>query len=139
MSLLLDTNVVSELRKGSRADARVLTWFSAVPEEDVYLSVLVIGELRRGIEQVRGKDARQAQALERWLHGLTQQHGDRILAVDQRVADEWGRFSARRSTSPVDVLMAATARVHQLTLVTRNTRDVAWTGVAYLNPFVRPI
>ena len=138
MSLLLDTNIVSELRKGSRADRRVRAWFDAQSESDLYLSVLVIGELRRGVEHVRGKDARQAQALERWLQRLTRQHADHILPVDLRVADEWGRFSARRSAPPVDVLMAATARVHQLTLVTRNTRDIAWTGVAHLNPFERP-
>ena len=138
MSVLLDTNIVSELRKGARAHARVRAWFAAQHEADLHLSVLVIGELRRGVEQVRSKDARQAQALERWLQRLTRLHADRILPVDARVADEWGRFSARRSDSPIDVLMAATARVHQLTLVTRNTRDVAWTGVAHLNPFERP-
>ena len=136
--MLLDTNIVSELRKGERADARVRAWFATQPEADLYLSVLVIGELRRGVERVRSKDARQAQALERWLQRLTRLHADRILPVDARVADEWGRFSVRRSASPIDVLMAATARVHQLTLVTRNTRDVAWTGVGHLNPFERP-
>ena len=136
--MLLDTNIVSELRKGERADARVRAWFATLPEADIHLSVLVIGELRRGLERVRSKDARQAQALERWLQRLTRLHADRILPVDARVADEWGRFSARRSASPIDVLMAATAGVHQLTLVTRNTRDVAWTGVAHLNPFERP-
>ena len=138
MSVLLDTNVVSELRKGDRADERVRAWFAAVPEVDIHLSVLVVGELRRGIEAVRGRDARQAQVLERWLQRLTRQHADRILPVDRRVAEEWGRFSARRQVSPVDVLMAATAKVHELTLVTRNVRDVAWTGVDFLNPFERP-
>ena len=138
MSLLLDTNIVSELRKGERADVRVREWFATVAEEDLHLSVLVIGELRRGIERVRSRDTRQAQALERWLQRLVRQHTNRILPVDQRIADEWGRFSARRSVAPVDVLMAATARVHQLMLVTRNTRDIAWTGVAHLNPFERP-
>ena len=138
MSVLLDTNIVSELRKGERADARVRAWFATQPEADIHLSVLVIGELRRGVERVRARDARQAEALERWLQRLTRLHADRILPVDARVADEWGRFSARRNASPIDVLMAATARAHQLTLVTRNTRDVAWTGVAHLNPFERP-
>lgn len=137
MSVLLDTNVVSELRKGNRADARVRAWFATVPDADIHLSVLVVGELRRGIERIRLKDSRQADVLERWLQRLTRQHADRILPVDRRIADEWGRFSAERNASPVDVLMAATARVHELTLVTRNTRDVAWTGVACLNPFER--
>ena len=135
MSLLVDTNVVSELRKGARADTRVRTWFASVANADLHLSVLVVGELRRGIERVRPKDAKQAAALERWLQRLVREHSDRILPVDRRVAEQWGRFAAERNGSPVDVLMAATAVVHELVLVTRNTRDVAWTGVACLNPF----
>jgi hypothetical protein len=137
VSLLLDTNIVSELRKGERAHPRVRAWFEAVADREIHLSVLVVGELRRGIERVRAKDATQATALERWLQRLTREHADRILPVDRRVAEQWGRFSAERNGSPVDVLMAATARVHELVLVTRNTRDVAWTGVACLNPFER--
>ena len=135
MSLLLDTNVVSELRKGERTHPRVRAWFESVADTDLHLSVLVVGELRRGIERVRAKDAKQATALERWLQRLTREHADRILPVDRRVAEQWGRFSAERNGSPVDVLMAATAFVHELVLVTRNTRDVAWTGVACMNPF----
>lgn len=137
MSLLRDTNVVSKLRKGARADVRVRAWFAGVDDREIYLSVLVIGELRRGIERIRGRDAAQAQSLERWLTRLTRQHADRILPVDRRVADQWGRFSSARSASPVDTLMAATAHVHDLTLVTRNVRDVVWTGVACLSPFER--
>ncbi len=135
MSLLLDTNVVSELRKGARADAHVRSWFDSVDEAEVYLSVLVIGELRRGIESIRRKDAVQSQALERWLQRLTRQHAERILPVDRRVAEEWGRFSSLRNVSPVDTLMAASAHIHEMTLVTRNVRDVEWTGVPCLNPF----
>ena len=135
MSLLLDTNVVSELRKGARANARVRAWFESVDDTDLHVSVLVVGELRRDIERVRTKDAGQAAALERWLQRLTREHGERILPVGRRVAEQWGRFSAARNGSPVDVLMAATAMVHELVLVTRNTPDVAWTGVACLNPF----
>ena len=137
MSLLLDTNVVSELRKGVRANVHVRAWFAGVDDSEIYLSVLVIGELRRGIEGIRRRDVAQAQALERWLVRLTRQHEDRILPVDRRVADQWGRFSSARSASPVDTLMAATARIHDMTLVTRNVRDVVWTGVACLNPFER--
>jgi toxin FitB len=139
VSLLLDTNIVSELRKGKRADPRVRTWFASVAETDLHLSVLVVGELRRGIERVRARDPRQATALERWLQRLTREHADRILPVDRRVAEQWGRFSAQRSGSPVDVLLAATAWVHELVLVTRNTPHVAWTGVSCLNPFETPI
>ena len=137
MSLLLDTNVVSELRKGERANPRVRAWLESVADAELHLSVLVIGELRRGIERVRAKDATRATALERWLHRLTREHADRILPVDRRVAEQWGRFSAQRNDSPVDVLMAATALVHELVLVTRNTRHVQWTGVPCLNPFER--
>lgn len=137
MSFLLDTNVVSELRKGDRMDARVRTWFDEVVAEDLHLSVLVVGELRRGIERIRQKDATQAEALERWLQRVTRDHVDRILTVNRRVAEEWGRLSAQRSGSPVDLLMAATARVHELVLVTRNTRHIAWTGVPCVNPFAR--
>lgn len=135
MSLLVDTNIVSELRKGNRADARVLAWFQAVKTEDLYLSVLVVGELRRGIESVRRRDPKQAVALDRWLTRITRDHGDRILPVDGRVADQWGRLTAKRPGSVIDSLMAATALVHGLVLVTRNLKDVAWTGVSCLNPF----
>ena len=135
MSLLLDTNVLSELRKGNRANARVRGWFAGVSSEEIHLSVLVVGELRRGIERIRARDARQAAALERWLTRVVTDHGERILPVDRRVADQWGRLSAVRPVSVVDTLLAATALVHGLVLVTRNVSDVAWTGVSYLNPF----
>jgi predicted nucleic acid-binding protein len=135
VSLLLDTNVLSELRKGARANARVREWFAGVADDEIHLSVLVVGELRRGIERIRRRDARQAVALERWLGRVVREHAPRILAVDGRVAEEWGRLTAERPGSLVDTLMAATARVHGLVLVTRNTRDVAWTGVPHLNPF----
>jgi len=135
VSLLLDTNVVSELRKGLRANPSVQAWFEGVAEDEIHLSVLVVGELRRGVEMVRRRDPRQAAALERWLGRIVKEHAARILPVDGRVAEEWGRLTARRSASVVDTLMAATARVHNLVLVTRNTDDVAWTGVPHLNPF----
>lgn len=138
MSLLLDTNVVSELRKGSRANPRVRAWLEGIADEEIHLSVLVIGELRRGIELVRRRDVRQAIALERWLGRVVNDHADRILPVDHRVAEEWGRLSARRPASVVDTMMAATALVHGLILVTRNVRDVGWTGVSCVNPFENP-
>lgn len=135
MSLLLDTNVVSELRKGARAHPRVRAWFGDVADEEIHLSVLVVGELRRGVETIRRRDPGQAVSLERWLGRVVKDHAARILPIDGRVAEEWGRLTALRPASVVDALMAATARVHGLVLVTRNTRDVAWTGVPHLNPF----
>lgn len=108
---------------------------ASVDDEDLGLSVLVIGEIRRGIESVRRRDARRAAALEHWLARLVADHAESILPVDRAIAEEWGRLTAIRSASLVDLLMAATARVHGLTLVTRNVRDVEWTGVSCLNPF----
>lgn len=135
MSLLLDTNILSELRKGVKANARLRGWFEGVASEDIHLSVLVIGELRRGVESIRRKDARQAAALERWLMRVVTDHAERILSIDGRVAEEWGRLTATRPASVIDTLMAATALVHGFVLVTRNLKDVAWTGVPCLNPF----
>jgi predicted nucleic acid-binding protein len=139
VSLLLDTNVVSELRKGRRADARLRAWFQDVSPEEIHLSVLAIGELRRGAELVRRRDAAQAAALDRWLARVAGDHAARILPVDIAVGEEWGRLTAIRTGSVIDTLMAATALVHGLILVTRNVKDVAWTGVPCLDPFaVRP-
>ncbi len=135
MSYLLDTNVLSELRKGRRCDASVAAWFSELADEDLWLSVLVVGEIRRGIETVKRRDPRKAGSLEGWLARLARDHADRILPVDRAVAEEWGRLSAVRSISVIDGLLAATVRVHGLTLATRNVRDVEWTGASCVNPF----
>ena len=132
---LLDTNVISELRKGNRTDSHVLAWFQTTDETELFLSVLVLGEVRSGIEAKRAKDPAQARALERWLHGLETNYADRIVPVTAAIADRWGRLSAAHAPSVIDGLMAATALEHDLTLVTRNVDDVKRTGVALLNPF----
>jgi toxin FitB len=130
--------VVSELRKGPRGNGHVRAWIANVADEEMYLSVLVVGEIRRGIDAVRGRDARQATVLEHWLRRLVVDHSERLLPIDLAVAEEWGRLTAIRSVSVIDTLLAATARVHGLTLATRNIRDVAWTGVASVDPFAPP-
>ncbi len=135
MSFLLDTNVVSEARKGRRADAGVRTWLSRVPSEGLYVSVLVLGEIRQGIEGLRRRDPSQAEVLEVWLYGLRQEFSERILPVSVEVAEEWGRMNVPDPISSRDGLMAATAKVEGMTFVTRNTADVERTGVRLFNPF----
>jgi toxin FitB len=135
LSYLLDTNVISELRKDGRADANVRTWFAQLANEEIFLSVLTIGEIRRGVENVRRRDPDSATALDRWLALLSEAHGDRILPVDRTIAEEWGRMNVPDPLPVVDGLLAATARVLGLTLVTRNIADVEGTGVELLDPF----
>ncbi len=135
MSYLIDTNVISELRKGQRCDPNVAQWFAAVADIEIYLSVLVIGELRCGVERIRRRDPAAAAALETWLKRIMKSFDGRILAVNYEVAEEWGRMNALTPLSTIDSLLAATARVHGLTLVTRNVKDIVNAGVSYLNPF----
>lgn len=133
MTYLIDTNIISEVRKGDRCDPHVAAWYASIDDADIHLSVLVLGEIRKGVERVRPKDP--ARALETWLSAVSKSFSDRVLPVDQAVADEWGRMGANRPVSTIDVLLAATAKVHRLTLVTRNTADVADLGAPVLDPF----
>jgi len=135
VNYLIDTNVISEVRKGARCNPHVAGWYETIDDACIYLSVLVLGEIRRGIERSRANDPTRARALESWLVAITKSFTDRILPVDQTVADEWGRMSAKRPVSTVDALLAATAKVHQMTLVTRNISDVADLGAEILDPF----
>jgi predicted nucleic acid-binding protein len=134
MSWLLDTNVVSELRKGDRADSRLRAWFADVEDADLFTSVLVLGEIRRGVESIRRRDTSGALAIEQWLVRMAVGFGDRVLPIDARVADRWGTLNVPDPLPTVDGLLAATALIHDLTLVTRNTKDVARTGVRTLDP-----
>ncbi|MBI2961957.1 MAG: type II toxin-antitoxin system VapC family toxin [Betaproteobacteria bacterium] len=135
MKYLLDTNVIAEIRKGSRANASVRSWLNALDPEAILLSVVTIGEIRRGIESVRRRDAAAARSLERWLRRVLTDQGDRILAMDLPVAEEWGRLNVPDPLPVIDGILAATARVHGLTLATRNVKDVARSGVDLVNPF----
>lgn len=135
MSFLIDTNIISEVRKQERCDRHVAAWYASIDDADIYLSVLVVGEIRKGIERVRSRDPAQARAIEAWLAAVRKSFADRILPIDQAVADAWGRMSALRPLPTTDALLAATARVHGMTLVTRNFADVANLGVDVLNPF----
>lgn len=135
MRYLLDTNVISEIRKPGRVNPGLSAWYAAVADEDLCLSVLVLGEIRKGLERLRPRDEDRAELLEAWLEKVALVFGDRILGIDAAVADEWGRMSAKRAVPVVDCLMAATAKVHDLVLVTRNEADVAGLGARTLNPF----
>ena len=134
MIYLLDTNVVSELRRPRPSNA-VMSWFGSVRSEDLWLSVLVLGEIRQGIQQLARRDADQAAMREKWLLDLTELFGDRIAPVTAEVTDLWGRLNVPDRLPAVDGLLAAIALVHGWTLVTRNTADVECTGVRLLNPF----
>jgi toxin FitB len=131
---LLDTNVISETRK-KQAHPRVIAFLSSVPKDSLFLSVLTLGELRRGVAMRKVSDPAGAKILSAWVDGLEISFSDRILGVDAAAASRWGELSAQRSMPVIDTLLAATAIVHKLVLVTRNTSDVEDTGVATLNPW----
>ena len=135
MSYLIDTNIISEVRKGERCDGNVAAWYDTIDDGDLYLSVLILGEVRKGIERVRPRDPAQASALEEWLAAVREAFTGRILPVDDAVAEEWGRMCALRPVSTIDGLLAATAKVHGMTLATRNTADVGDLGARIVNPF----
>ncbi len=135
MSFLIDTNVISELRKGDRADPGVASWFAELADEEIFLSVLTLGEIRRGIESIRRRDPKAAGALESWLGRVSEAHRDRLLPVDRLIAEEWGRMNVPNPLPVVDGLLAATAKVTGLTLATRNVADIAHTGVKFVDPF----
>jgi toxin FitB len=135
LSYLLDTNVISELARAKPAQ-RVLAWFEAVPSEALHVSVLTLGEIRKGVESV--SDARRRERLQVWLENdLRDWFGERVLAIDAPVAHRWGRLlaAAGRSLPTIDSLLAATALQRGLRLVTRNVGDFAYAGLAVVNPW----
>jgi hypothetical protein len=134
LNFLLDTNVVSELERKS-PDRKVVAWAKTIDTMDLHLSVLTLGEITRGAAKLERRDAARGAALFQWLDGLRRQYHDRIIGVDGEIAEAWGRLGSGRSIPIVDGLLAATALVRGMTLVTRNVRDIADLGVAVLNPW----
>ncbi len=135
MSFLIDTNVISELRKGERADRGVKTWFGDIEDEEIFLSVLTVGELRRGIESISRRDSKSGSSLNQWLARLVMGFEGRIVPVDGTIAEEWGRMNVPDPLPVVDGLLAATAKIRGLTLATRNLKDISNTGIEAVNPF----
>lgn len=135
MAFLIDTNVLSEVQKGERADPGVRDWYTSVDPGDLYVSVLILGEIRQGIERLRRRDPSQAERLEQRLLVITSAFSGQILPISAAVAERWGRNNVPDSLPVIDGLLAATAQEHGLTLVTRNVRDVERCGVSLLNPF----
>lgn len=134
---LVDTNVISEARKGKKANPGVQRFFRTIEAEDLYLSVQTIGEIRRGLENIRHRgDLPQARKLEKWLDLLVTDYDKRILSFDQECAQVWGRLMSPHHEHPIDKQIAAIALIHDLTVVTRNANDFHGTGTRINNPFV---
>jgi toxin FitB len=134
---LVDTNVISEARKGKKANPGVQKFFQAIEAEGLYLSVQTIGEIRRGLENIRRRgDLPQARKLEKWLDLVVADYADRILSFDEECAQVWGRLMSPHHEHPIDKQIAAIALIHDLTVVTRNVDDFRGAGTRTSNPFV---
>ncbi len=135
MRYLLDTNLVSELRKNDRANDGVQAWAVANDPSLCALSVVTLGEIRRGIEDKRRKDPQQAQAIEQWLGAIKIKYEATILPISVEIADRWGRLMAATQLPSQDLLLAATALEHGLTVITRNVADFEGSGARFHNPW----
>jgi predicted nucleic acid-binding protein len=135
VSFLVDTNVISELRKGERGHPNLRAWAEATGWNALHTSWIAIAEMKRGVELIRRRDKPQGVVLQAWLTEILDRLGDRILPVDRAVAEIWVDLMVPNPRSPLDTLIAATARAHGLTLVTRNVRDFANCGIALLDPW----
>ncbi len=135
MAWLLDTNVLSEIRKGPKCNVKVRKWALSTTKDRHFISVLSLGEIRKGIELLRKKAPSQCPAFERWFMQIQTNYARETLPVSEEIADRWGRLMAVRTLPVIDSLIAATALTHDLVLVTRNTDDFAGINVRLLNPF----
>lgn len=135
MAYLIDTNIISEIQKGNKANNSVKEWFDSVDSEDLYLSVLVIAELQQGIERLRLRNSEQAKVLGQRLKNIEELFSHRILPITMDIANRWALNNVPDPLPVIDGLLAATAMVHDLTFVTRNVKDVERTKVKIINPF----
>lgn len=135
MSFLLDTNILSELRKASRCDPNVLQWAAKESTQAHYISVLSLGEIRKGIELLRKKSPEKCAPLENWLEKLHTDYANCTIAITAELSERWGELSSRRTLPVIDSLIAATALEFGLTLATRNTKDFDGLGIPIVNPF----
>lgn len=134
---LVDTNVISEARKGKEANPGVRKFFKTTDANELYLAVQTIGEIRRGLENIRRRgDLPQSRRLEKWLDLVVVDYSDRILSFDEACAQVWGRLMSPHHAHPIDKQIAAIALIHDLTVITRNVDDFRGTGVGVRNPFV---
>ena len=134
MKFLLDTNIISEIRKRDRAHPNVVRWVARTRVEEIGTSVLVLAEIRHGIELKRRSDPERAKSLDRWFSQMRIRLGDRVLPIDEPIAEAWAVLGIPDPLPLIEGLLAATAKVHGLTLVTRNVADIA-AGVSLLDPF----
>lgn len=133
---LVDTNVISEARKGAKANPGVQKFFQVIATEDIYLSAQTIGEIRRGLENIRHRgDLPQTRQLEKWLDLVVSDYADKILTFDEECAQVWGRLMSPHPGHPIDKQIAAIALIYDLAVVTRNVDDFRGTGVEIVNPF----
>jgi predicted nucleic acid-binding protein len=135
LKFLLDKNIISEIRKRDRAHPNVARWVARTPVEEIGMSVLVLAEIRHVIELMRRNDPEQAKSLDRWFSHMRARLEDRVLPIDEPVAEAWALLGFPDPLPLIDGLLAAAAKVHGLTLVTRNVADVAVVGVSLLDPF----
>jgi predicted nucleic acid-binding protein len=135
VKFLLDTNIISEIRKRGRAHPNVVSWVARTPVEEIGTSVLVLAEIRRGIELRRRSDPEQAKSLDRWFSQMRTRLGERVLPIDEPIAEAWALLGIPNPLPLIDGLLAATAKVHGLTFVTRNVADISVAGVSFLDHF----